>query len=44
VSVGDLEYGMARMYEILAELGKHAVVIRAFRAREDASQWLREER
>jgi hypothetical protein len=44
VSVGDLEYGMARMYEVLAELGKHAVVIRAFRAREDASQWLREER
>lgn len=33
VAVGDLEYGMARMYEILADLGKHPVVIRAFRAR-----------
>jgi hypothetical protein len=39
----NLEYGMARMYEILAEAYAHPVTIRAFRTREEALQWLREE-
>jgi hypothetical protein len=37
-----LEYGMARMYEILAEAYAHPVTIRAFRTREEGLQWLRE--
>jgi hypothetical protein len=41
---GDLEYGMARMYEVLCELRKHPVVIRAFRERDEALAWLREPR
>jgi hypothetical protein len=40
---GDLEYGMARMYEILADAHAHPVTIRAFRRREEALLWLREE-
>jgi hypothetical protein len=39
---GDLEYGMARMYEILADAAAHPVAIRAFRTQEEALQWLRE--
>ena len=39
---GNLEYGMARMYEILADAYAHPVAIRAFRTREEALQWLRE--
>lgn len=39
---GNLEYGMARMYEILADAYAHPVTIRAFRTREEALQWLRE--
>ena len=38
----DLEYGMARMYEMLAELRRHPVVIRAFRDRDEALRWLGE--
>jgi len=38
----SLEYGMARMYEILAEAYAHPVKIRAFHTREEALQWLRE--
>ena len=37
----NLEYGMARMYEILADAYAHPVMIRAFRTREEALQWLR---
>jgi hypothetical protein len=39
---GNLEYGMARMYEILADAHAHPVTIRAFRTREQALKWLRE--
>jgi hypothetical protein len=38
-----LEYGMARMYEILADAYAHPVTIRVFRTREEGLQWLREE-
>jgi hypothetical protein len=39
---GNLEYGMARMYEILADAHAHPVTIRAFRTPEEALRWLRE--
>lgn len=38
----DLVFGISRMYEILAEANDHAVIIRTFRSREEALNWLQE--
>jgi hypothetical protein len=42
VAPEDLQYGMARVYQSLAEIHRHPVAIRAFRAGEEALQWLQE--
>jgi hypothetical protein len=42
VAPEDLQYRMARVYQSLAEIRRHPVAIRAFRAGEEALQWLQE--
>ncbi len=42
VGIGDLEYGLGRMYEILAEVYEHPIVHKVFRNCEEAVEWLLE--
>ena len=37
---GDLEFGIARMYEMLAEVHDHPIRHRIFTAKEEAINWL----
>ena len=37
---GDFSFGMARMYEILAEVGEHPITHGVFRSRDEAFRWL----
>lgn len=42
IASGDLEFGLSRMYQSMADIADHPVSIRVFRSEEEALLWLHE--
>ncbi|MGW8248893.1 MAG: hypothetical protein ACWGOV_12380 [Acidiferrobacterales bacterium] len=43
VSNSDLGYGLSRMYGSFAEMSGHSTVVRSFRTRKEAEEWIAEQ-